>query len=160
MRTVFVVQGRRLLACTLGFFEVTIWVFVVAQAIHGLREQPLYAVSYGLGFAAGNYLGITVESWLAFGNQVLLIITRRGDDLALVLRTYNMRVTQFTGRGRDGNVMMLMVVVKREESQRAAMLIRELDPDSFYVLEDVRMASKLARQLYSPSGWRGVLKKK
>lgn len=160
VRTIMVVQGRRYFACFLGFCEVTIWLFIAARAIHHLPEHPLYAIAYGLGFAAGNFLGVTVEGWIALGNQMLLVFSQFGPEIATVLRNFHLRVTEFEGRGRDGPVTMLLLVVKRQESSLAVQMIRELDPDCFYLLEDIRFASKLARQFHTATGWRAILKKK
>ncbi|HEX9652767.1 MAG TPA: DUF5698 domain-containing protein, partial [bacterium] len=77
MRTVFIVQGRKGIAFVLAFLEVTIWVVVVSKVIQNL-SQPEYVVSFALGFSLGTYLGITMETWLAVGDQVLRIFTRRG----------------------------------------------------------------------------------
>jgi uncharacterized protein YebE (UPF0316 family) len=160
IRTIFVIQGRRKMACVLGFFEVTIWIFVVAQAIQGLNENILYAFSYGLGFAAGNYMGITVESWIALGNQAILVFTQNHKNLSAVLRGQHFRFTEFEGRGRDGTVGLLIVILKRQEVNRALAIIQDLDPQAYMVVEDVRFVSKLAQQFHSPTGWRGVFNKK
>ncbi len=77
IRTVFVVKGRRGISWVLGFFEVLIWILVVSKVIGNLSE-PLYAVSYAFGFATGNYVGITLEKWIAHGDQVVRVFTQEG----------------------------------------------------------------------------------
>lgn len=158
IRTVTVISGRRWTAWFLGFFEVLIWVLIVSKVIAEVQQNPLYAVAYALGFAAGNFIGITIETQLAFGEQVVRVFTRRGDDLAAPMRAAGYPVTIFPGRGRDGPVDMLFIETRRRKARDAVALARKIDPTCFLIIDDVRAASSLtARQ---PGGWRSVLKRK
>ena len=103
LHTMFVVQGRRKLAWVLGFFEILIWVVVVSKVIQNLSE-PAYAVAYALGYATGNVVGITMENWLAYGEQVIRVFTRKGETIATQLRGEGFRVTTFAGEEGDGPV--------------------------------------------------------
>jgi fucose 4-O-acetylase-like acetyltransferase len=60
IRTVSVVQGRRVFAAVLGFFEAVVYVCAVAKVLLNMN-QPVYALAYGLGFALGTYLGMVIE---------------------------------------------------------------------------------------------------
>ena len=160
VRTIFVVQGRRGWACVLGFFEVVIWIFVVARVINGISENPYYAASYGIGFAAGNFFGITVENWLAFGDQVLLLFSRNGGQIAAHLREHGLRITEFEGNGRDGPMRMLMLVLARQESPHVIERALQIDSSCFYVLNDIREAPAITARFYVPTGWRAVRKMK
>ena len=64
IRMVSVVQGRRLFAAVLGFFQAVVFICAVAKVLQNMN-QPVYALAYGLGFAAGTYLGMTIEQRLA-----------------------------------------------------------------------------------------------
>ena len=55
-------------------------------------NQPVYALAYGLGFATGTYLAMLIEQWLAFGKQLVFLLTPKGPELAEVLRAGNYRV--------------------------------------------------------------------
>ncbi len=140
LRTINVVHGRRFLAFCLGFVEILIWIFVVSRVINEIR-QPAYALAYAVGFALGNYIGVTIEARLAMGRQVLHIITRNGPELAQTLREANYRVTQFDGYGRDGPVQELFVLLERRGVPKILSTVQRLDPDCFYTVDDVRMAS-------------------
>src|SRR5215831_16910508 len=85
IRTVAIVQGRRAFAAVLGFFEAVVYICAVAKVLLNM-DHPVYALAYGLGFASGTYLGITIEQRLAFGHQVVSIVTAKGAELAKVLR--------------------------------------------------------------------------
>jgi uncharacterized protein YebE (UPF0316 family) len=77
LRMVAVIQGRRAFATVLGFFEAVVYVCVVAKVLLNM-DQPVYAAAYGLGYAAGIYLGMLIEQRLAFGKQLVFLLTARG----------------------------------------------------------------------------------
>jgi uncharacterized protein YebE (UPF0316 family) len=159
IRTINVVQGRRLLALVLGFFEVLIWVFVVSRVISQI-QQPAYAVAYALGFALGNYVGMTIESRLALGRQVVRIFSRLGLEMAAAMRASGLRVTQFDGYGRDGPVQELFIEIGRREARNVIEQARTLDPGCFYMVDDVRLVSSAQMRVRERQGWLAVLKKK
>lgn len=140
LRVVSVIRGRRLWAWMLGFVQVLIWVFALTQVVNRL-DQPAYALTYAFGFACGNFLGMTIENWLAHGEQVIRVFSRQGDSLAARLRGHGYRVTVFDGRGRDGPVWLLYIEATRKKIKDVARLARSMDPTCFYVIEDVRAVS-------------------
>lgn len=141
LRTVAVVSGHRGLAWVFGLLEVTIWVFVVAAVIARIQTEPAYGVAFALGAATGNYVGVTVQRWLPFGDQVIRIFTRQGDALVRELRSKNIRVTRFEGTGRDGAVTMLFVQIRRNRTQLVIRTVREFDSECFYTVDDIRIAN-------------------
>jgi uncharacterized protein YebE (UPF0316 family) len=143
LRMVAVINGRRWTSLILGFFEVLVWVLVVSRVITTLHDQPVYAVAYALGFALGTYIGVTIESRIAFGRQVARVFTRRVEDVAAALRTEGYRVTEFVGRGRDGPVGMLFIETRRRDIRELLGLARRLDPECYYVVDDIRTASSM-----------------
>jgi uncharacterized protein YebE (UPF0316 family) len=158
IRVVMIVQGRRMLAWVLGFFEVLIWLFAAAKVLGNL-DQPIYAICYALGFATGNYIGLTIEDWLSIGNRAVRIFTRLGPDLASALREQGAGVTEFTGRGREGTVYELYMLVPRRRLRPLLALARKLDPRCFYVIEDAREASSASLYRQESTGWRAIIKK-
>ncbi|HOW73854.1 MAG TPA: DUF5698 domain-containing protein [Phycisphaerae bacterium] len=158
IRTIMVVRGYRSWASVLGFFEIIIWIFVVAGVIQGLSENLFYGVSYALGFAAGNYVGVTLDNKLALGKQVVQVFSRQGKPLAAALRGQGVPLTTFEGAGRDGSTTMLMVVTERMAVAKLLQEVRKLDPDCYYTVEDVH-STAAARAHGSTTGWRTILKR-
>jgi uncharacterized protein YebE (UPF0316 family) len=161
MRTVMIVQGRRVVSWSLGFFEVLIWLYAVSSVMNHL-DRPIYALCYAFGFATGNYVGLTVERWLSLGQQAVRIFTRHGPPLASLMREHGFGVTEFDGRGRDGPVHEVFIQTRRRGIPRLVDLAREVDPECFYVIEDVRMASTAYANAtpHEPTGFLAVIKKK
>jgi uncharacterized protein YebE (UPF0316 family) len=141
VRTVAIVQGRRLFAAILGVLEAGIYIVAVAQVLREIGKHPIYGVAYALGFALGTYLGILVDQWLAFGEQLVTVFTRKSEELVTILRGEGFRVTEFMGKGRDGDVSALFCQVPRRDSPKLAHRVRQLDPACFYVINDVRASS-------------------
>jgi len=159
VRTLAIVQGRANVAWVLGFSEVLIWLFAVSHVIRHL-ESPVYAICYALGYATGNYVGVKIESWLAFGEQVVRVFTRAKGGVSDALRDEGFRVTSFEGRGRGGPVELVFIETKRRETPRLLKEVARLDPECFYLVNDIRMAAYPAMVQPAPSGWRAILKRK
>lgn len=141
LRTVAVVNGRRNLAWALGFVEVLIWIVVVSKVLKTVNESPLFPIAYALGFATGNFIGITIEGRIGFGDQVIRVFSRQGIKMAAAIRSEGHRVTEFDGRGRDGPVEMLFIETKRRGVPAMLDRVRDIDPDCYYIVDDIRMAS-------------------
>ena len=139
LRTAAVVQGRRFIAAGLGFIGSMIYILAISKVLQHL-DHWAYAVAYGAGFAAGNFLGITIERRIALGEQIVSIFTREGDRLAESLRLLGHRVTQFEGRGRDGAVAALYIEVPRRQAKKVLEDARRIDASCFYMIHDVRVA--------------------
>ena len=75
VRTIVTVQGRSVLAFSLAIFELLIWITVVSTVIHKIKDQPILALFYALGYATGNVVGIAVERKIALGIIVLRVFT-------------------------------------------------------------------------------------
>src|SRR5262249_46602107 len=103
IRTVAIVQGRRAFAAILGFFEAVVYICAVAKVLLNM-DHPIYALAYGLGFASGTFLGITIEQRLAFGHQLVSLVTHKGIELANVLRAAGYRLAEVKGHSKDGDL--------------------------------------------------------
>lgn len=140
LRTLAVVNGHRLLAWLFGLLEVTIWVFVVSAVITHIQTNPAYGIAFAVGAATGNYVGVTVQRWLPFGHQVIRVFTRHDKSVIDSLRQMNIPVTRFQGVGRDGEVAMLFVQVRRDRTPLVVRAVRKHDPRCFYTVDDIRVA--------------------
>jgi uncharacterized protein YebE (UPF0316 family) len=139
IRTVSVIQGRRSFAAVLGFFEAVVYICAVAKVLLNMN-QPVYAVAYGLGFAAGTYLGMVIEQRLAFGNQMVLLLTSKGPELAEVLRTGDYRVAEVKGHVREGDRTILCVEIPRRDVKKLIRLASAVDERCDFIVHDIRLA--------------------
>lgn len=148
VRTIVVMRGHRWVAFLLGFFEVLIWVTVVS-AVFAHLQNWLNLVAYAGGFATGNAVGMWLEGKLAMGMQTLSFVSQGGHNaVAERLRYGDLAVTTITGRGFKGPVAICMAVVPRRSAESVIRMAREIDPDVFVTVEDVRMSLPAATQAY------------
>jgi len=152
MRTAAIVQGRRLFGAALGFVQATIFISVVAKVLLS-ADQLVYVVAYGLGFALGTYIGIAIEQRLAFGQQMALVFTTKGPELAQALIGMGHRVAEVRAHVEGENREMTLLYVESPR-KRTRSLIRdaaEVDQNSFCVVNDVRVSGFAARRKHTDS---------
>ena len=145
IRMVSIVQGRRGFAAVLGFFESVVYICAVAKVLLNMK-QPVYALGYGLGFATGTYLGMAIEQRLAFGKQLVFLLTPKGPDLAEVLRAGDYRVAELKGQTRDGYLTILCVEIARREATKLIRIASAVDEQCVVIVNDIRR-SDLARRI-------------
>jgi uncharacterized protein YebE (UPF0316 family) len=138
LRMVAVIQGRRVFATVLGFFEAVVYVCVVAKVLLNM-DQPVYAVGYGLGYAAGIYLGMFIEQRLAFGKQLVFFLTAKGAELAEVLRAGDYRVAEVKGHVPEGERTILCVEVPRRDALKLIRLGNTVDERCAFIVHDIRL---------------------
>ncbi|HET6569659.1 MAG TPA: DUF5698 domain-containing protein [Rhodothermales bacterium] len=142
-RTILAVRGYRGKAALIGFFEVLVWLFAVGNALKHL-DSPLHLIGYASGFAAGNFVGITLEGRFAVGLSVVRAVFRAdlqgkgGAAAAAVLREHGYAVTEMPGRGRESEVTILDVVVRRKCVPEVLRLLNTADSTAFVTVEEVR----------------------
>lgn len=162
MRTISIVQGRTLLAFLLGFVEIGIWLGVISTVIAHVRENPVIAVFYALGFATGNVAGIMIERRIAMGSIVIKLIARESAaELARHIRKMGFPVTEFEGRGMTGTVTELYIVCPRREFRPILQRVRLIDPEVFFVTEPVgTLGSGRIPPALAGTRWKGITKRK
>ena len=137
-RTIVIFRGNKFLASFIGFFEIIIWLVAAAQVLTNL-DQWYLALAYASGFAVGNYVGITIESRFAIGNELIRCISFNRDVLAGELRESGYKVVSFDGdMGKPHPVELLLIVEKRRKIPTLIQLIKELDQSAVYTVSDVK----------------------
>jgi len=138
VRLICITRGRKTLAISLAVAEVTIWLLAVASVITHLNNW-LNILAYVSGFTAGNAIGMWIEQRLALGVEtVILISQQKGAQIAAALRDAELRLTTFSGSGRDGPVEICLAFVPRRLTPIVLSLSRAIDPDIVATVEDVR----------------------
>ncbi|MCE5272690.1 DUF5698 domain-containing protein [bacterium] len=163
MRMIMIIRGKRLIAASLGFFEVLIWLAAITGIISHLNNW-LNVIFYGIGFSLGNVTGMYIESKMAVGQQVLRFISRNeGDRIISSLRDKGQGVTQVQATGRDGPVGLGFMIAARKKVPRIIDTITEIDPAAVITVEDVRHSNIVDYYQHGQIGtrwWNNFLKKK
>jgi uncharacterized protein YebE (UPF0316 family) len=162
LRTISIVHGRTWMSFWLGFIEIVIWLTVISTVIHTIKDKPLLGLFYALGYATGNMVGIQIERMLALGCIILRVISRQNSqEMVKQVREANFAVTTFRGEGRSGPVLELYIVCRRKDLSKVLEIVKGIEPDAFYITEQIGSVSKIYRPIMQPlTGWRAILKKK
>ncbi|MBN1598417.1 MAG: DUF2179 domain-containing protein [Bacteroidales bacterium] len=152
LKIIFISRGNMALAPVLGFFEVLVWLLAVTKIFENLDNWICY-FAYPLGFAIGSFVGIKLEEKLAIGVQLIRIITRKdASQLIQKLRDNGYAVTSISAEGSQGKVGVLYSVVNRKNIPDCVSVIKELNPNAFYTIEDIRFVSQEIRKAKIKSG--------
>ena len=139
-RSLLAVRGHKYVAASLGFVEAIVFVLAISRVINHL-DNPFNIVGYAAGFATGNVVGVTVEGWLGIGYQTVHVISAEASlEIVEQLREAGFGVTTFTGQGRNGPVVMLLVMVRRKRVRQLLETVRNVDPSAFVTVEELRSA--------------------
>jgi uncharacterized protein YebE (UPF0316 family) len=138
LRIIFVSKGRRTLAPIIGFFEVFIWIVIISQILARTNDLVSY-LSYAAGYATGTYVGMLIESKLAFGVLIYRVYTREGGrGLITRFNEHGFGATLVHAEGSIDKVDIIETIVSRQKMKKVESIINEFDDHAFYVTEDVR----------------------
>ena len=142
IRIATIAKGWRTIAALIGFVEVTIFILVISRVLAHI-DSWINVVAYSSGFAMGTFVGMTIERYLAPG-RILMRVVSRGiwKDIADRLRAEGFGVTELTGIGKEGTVIMLESVIERKHMPIFVHLVEETDPGAFVTSEEMRYISR------------------
>ena len=142
MRTIFMLRGRRALACTFAMVEALIYLLAISSVLSGgVVGEPWKVAGYVLGYAGGLWTGMTIEAAIASGWSMIRVIDRSNPDLlAERLRAEGETVTTVVGEGRDGASPILFAVVRRKRAKKVLALVAEVSPTAFVTVDGVDRA--------------------
>lgn len=141
-------RGNKLAASSLAFVEVFIYMLAAAKAFKYI-DNPIILLFYCLGYAAGNYVGITLDEKLSNGTYFVLLIGDKDEDLielADILRDKGFGVTTDKGYGLNGNPkLQIKTIVEKKKLQELQSLVSEFSSKNiFMTLFEVKDARSLS----------------
>jgi uncharacterized protein YebE (UPF0316 family) len=137
-RTIMVVQAKKYLAASIGFFEVLIWIFAMRYIFQNL-DNTYNLIGYALGFSLGNILGIALEEKIALGYvQVNIISLYYAEKIADELRRAKFGVTILPAEGGSGGMSLLVIIIRRRDLKSAKKIIDAIDKKSFLTIQHSR----------------------
>jgi len=142
LRIIFVSKGEKYKAPIFGFFEVFIWIMVISQILS--RSNSIFSyLCYAAGYAMGNYVGIIIESRIAFGILVCRIYTNKEPSILVsMLSERGYGATTMEGMGTKKKAYIIEAVVERKALKEIDRFITDFDKNTFYTAEDVRIRQK------------------
>ena len=97
IRLIFISRGIRAVSAVLGFIEVLVWLLAVSQIMQNLNS-PIHYIAYAAGFGMGNFVGVSIEKKLSYGNRIITVITKK--DATPLLKNLNLNTRQKDSFGR------------------------------------------------------------
>lgn len=158
LRIMFLSKGNRMLVPLFGFFEILLWIIVIAEILKNLDNAFCY-IAYAAGFAAGSYFGLIMESKLALGNVMIHLITRKKTaKLQRALSKNNYGFAKIAGKDISGTENVIFIVVKRKELKNVVKIIKEFNPNAFYTVENINTVNEgnhplKSKELFSRFGF-------
>ncbi|BBL68138.1 hypothetical protein MchiMG62_13190 [Methanoculleus chikugoensis] len=156
LRIILLARGGRLIVPAIAFVEILFWIVSLGLVVNEFTN-PVYLISYGAGFAAGNYVGILLEERLAMGICVLRVITSE-EDRALIdaIRAAGYGVTVVAAEGLHGPCTIFYSVVRRCDLLPIARVVEEMSPCAFCTVEDVRSTTHGTFPRSGEGTWSGI----
>ncbi len=163
IRIIFVMNGKRIIAPILGFFEALIWLMAIGQIFNHIDNTWSY-LAYAAGFAAGTFVGMYIEEKLAIGRVVLRLITKEPvHEFLQLLRESNYRYSILDAQGKTGKVNVVFLVLKRDNLKEITEAVNKYHPKAFYTIEGVKQVNEAqidGEVPKTPGFWRGLTKLK
>lgn len=139
VRIIYVSRGLRALAAAFSFVEVLIWLISITQIMQHLSNPAMY-LAYAAGFAAGNYVGIIIESKLAVGFVALrLVLADDPGPLLEGLHALDPAAACVQAHHVKDDAHLVQAVIPRCDLGRAVVMIGQLAPSAGYSVEDIRL---------------------
>ena len=100
-------------------------------------------MAYALGFACGNYIGITIENRIALGNLAAQVILKDGNNTELIkkLRESGFGVTVLHGEGREGSREILQLAIHRKDLGKLKEIVYSYEKEAFITTNSVNPIS-------------------
>ena len=135
LRLILINKGYRNYGVVLALVEIFLWVFVASSVIMGLSESPMKGVAYGLGFAAGVYLGSTLEQKIAVGKVLIQAVLPYDKGLLITnnIRTLGFGATTLDAHGKDSKRLVVMVFANRRDSKNVVKEIKAVDDKAMII---------------------------
>lgn len=136
LRQVFVVQGRKYHAATVGFAEIAVYTLALGLVVSA-ADDLMKLLVFSAGFSAGIICGVSIEERLALGHRSLQIVVEEDErDLVEELRAQGHPATVWSAEGRDGGKLVINVLLTRRQASVLARQIRQRLPGAFVLLSE------------------------
>ena len=138
IRIILISQGYRHIAPLLAFVEILIWLTAIGKALSNLNSIFSYFI-YAGGFAAGNYIGMLLESKLSIGFQSIRIITsKKVTALPMILKEEGFDVSILNGKSNKGEIYIIYTVVRKRNVKKIVDITNSMEPNAYITIENVQ----------------------
>ena len=138
LKTCMMVKGQRIKAAGLGFVECAIWGLVISTIIGTLGDNLFLLAFYCVGYAAGLFLGSTLEGKIALGTSSLQLIASDESTTKIIeyLKANSRGYTVLNGQGSKEKMNMIFIVLPRRDVTPTLKEIRSICNNKVFVVVD------------------------
>ena len=141
-RTIFLIEGKKYYAALFGFLEALIWILVIRDAITSDEGVLYVALAYGLGYALGHIVGISLLNFFfKQTNQVIIITSHANSELIKALDEALFGITKIEATGLDNSkkyYLFLEIIPTRLKALKQ--IVNSLDPQAFMIINKSKEA--------------------
>ena len=153
IRVIFISKGFKYIAPLIGFFEILIWLFAIGQIMQNLGNW-ISMFAYAAGFAGGTFVGMIIEEKLSFGEVLVRVISKHNvPEMVSKLEEDGYRLTSVNAEGEKGEVKVIMIVTQRRRAGNIISIIKGINPDAFYTIEDIKSVGEGSVSMVSKKGF-------
>jgi uncharacterized protein YebE (UPF0316 family) len=141
-RTIFLIEGKKYYAALFGFLEALIWILVIRNAITS-QEGVLYiALAYGLGYALGHIIGLSLLNYFfKQTNQVIMITSHANGELVNALEKAQFGITKIEASGIDNSKKYyLFLEILPNRLKHLKQIVNKFDPQAFMIINKSKEA--------------------
>ena len=142
VRVVTINKGLKGLSAIIGFFEITVWLFVMQKVLSDMNN-PVWFIAYATGFALGTYIGLFISEKLSLGKVLVRVITKaEASDLIEELKKNNFRLTAAKTENEVSSGQLILSVIESKRLPKYIELVKKYNSRAFYSVEEVKKASE------------------
>ncbi len=147
VRTILTSRDERVINTILGFVQNLIWILTTATVVTNITSDYFKVVAYVLGSTASIYIGMVLDSVLAIGQNMVTVITDHSisEELAGRIREKGYAVTAWSGKGKEKERQVLMIVTRRKREKELFKLISTVDPSAVILSESISISGGYVR---------------
>lgn len=142
VRVLIMGRSNRLIVAVIAFIEALTFALTFGVVASNL-SNVWYLVSYSGGFAAGTWVGTSIEEWLGQGYQTIHIVSVSNSlQIAKKIRDAGFGATRTSGEGTTGTVGMIFVVARRKNVPQIVKVVTDIDPKAFVTIGEARSVAR------------------
>lgn len=137
LRLIVVANGKKMLGAILQGIIALVWVCVTGMVVVDITTDPLKIVVFALGSAFGSYVGSLIEEKMALGSNMLMAIVDKNLEQAITttIRNEGFAVTVTSGKGKEKERSILMIMVSRRKMKKIVNIIKSIDFEAMIISE-------------------------
>ena len=140
VRSVLTIKEKTRIAALVGVAEVTIWFFIVREALTMGGNGIAPGLAYAAGFALGTLAGGQIAKRFIKGNVVVQIVINKNDELVQVIRNagFGVSVVDVNESDFGGQKYMLFCDIDKSLLEELRYIITKYDESAFIMVSETK----------------------